>query len=130
MTLDEYLAYNKLGLYSPGRLEMTNKPSPEGWADEREGRPQEHLETTSMVRRRRTAVKDVDSVDWVEAGGVVPVKNQGTLDICSHCTVNTYVHLDCWNTFCGQSLKMDGLPSIICFCVVAGYLHFLTLVDG
>lgn len=78
MTLDEYLEYNKLGPYSPGRLEMTNKPSP--WADERE--QQQPLEATIKVRRRRTAEKAAlpELVDWVEAGGVVPVKNQGAFD--------------------------------------------------
>lgn len=65
MTLDEYQEYNKLGHYSPGRMTPSRVRSFESVA------------TATKLRKSRRMSDVPDSVDWVDRGAIVPVKNQG-----------------------------------------------------
>lgn len=70
LTLDEYQEYNKLGSYSPGRM-TPFRP-----------RTYESELTASKLRKSRRLQDVPDSVDWVEKGAIVPVKNQGMCGSC------------------------------------------------
>ena len=61
MTVEEYRQYNRLGVHSPGIMEMPK---------DQKGVPK----TTISEARKLSELPD--TVDWVAAGGVVPVKNQ------------------------------------------------------
>jgi cathepsin L/xylem cysteine proteinase len=66
LTLDEYHAFNKLGRYSPDIVSLRKSSFGDATMD------------TAATKLRRRKLQDVpDSVDWVEKGAVVPVKNQG-----------------------------------------------------
>lgn len=73
MTLEEYQAYNKLGKYSPGIVTPRSSSVREA--------PSEDTTTSIKLRNRgRRQLQNLpESVDWVEKGAVVPVKNQGTV---------------------------------------------------
>ncbi|MGK3742090.1 MAG: hypothetical protein ACI8RD_013086 [Bacillariaceae sp.] len=66
LTVDEYQELNKLGDYSPGIMTAT-RPKSYAAADD--------AVTATKLRRKLDDVPD--SVDWVEQGAIVPVKNQG-----------------------------------------------------
>ena len=72
MTLEEYQKYNNLGPYSPGML-MGNTAG-------RDRRFWNHANVGVETSRRLVDLPE--SVDWVQAGGVVPVKNQGMCGSC------------------------------------------------
>jgi hypothetical protein len=66
LTVDEYQELNKLGDYSPGIMTATR---PKSYAAD---------DAVTATKLRRASLQDVpDSVDWVEQGAIVPVKNQG-----------------------------------------------------
>jgi Cathepsin propeptide inhibitor domain (I29) len=68
MTLDEFHRYNHLGKYSPGILSPRKKTS----------LPNGETNAVSATKLRKRFLRDFpESVDWVEKGAVVPVKNQG-----------------------------------------------------
>jgi len=70
MTLDEFQQYNKLGQYSPGVM-MTND---------------NNNDIDANVMDHRSLLKEDDDIpeewNWVEEGGVPPVKNQGMCGSC------------------------------------------------
>jgi cathepsin L/xylem cysteine proteinase len=65
LTLDEYQEFNKLGSYSPGLMTPFR------------ARSDEPVATATKLRKNRRLHDVPDSVDWVEKGAIVPVKNQG-----------------------------------------------------
>lgn len=70
LTLDEYQELNKLGSYSPAIATPFRSRSNEG------------LATSTKLRKNRRLQDIPDSIDWVEKGAIVPVKNQGMCGSC------------------------------------------------
>lgn len=70
LTLDEYQEFNKLGSYSPGLMTPFR------------ARSDEPVATATKLRKNRRLQDVPDSVDWVEKGAIVPVKNQGMCGSC------------------------------------------------
>lgn len=65
LTVDEYQELNKLGNYSPGLMTPFRS------------RSSESLGSATKLRKKRRLQDVPDSLDWVEKGAIVPVKNQG-----------------------------------------------------